>query len=142
MRIAVGLLACFAAGAVTTALADPPKEQTIPAAATAPATPAAQAPAATASAPATSAAAPAAADAAAAAKAAELDQDTQHFLAEGYKPEMRGGETVYCRKDTALGSRVSAVKNCGTIGQLKIFEQRSMNGVRDTQRQQVGLSGH
>jgi hypothetical protein len=138
MRIAVGLLACLAAGAMTAALADPPS-QTAPAAA-APAAPATPAPAATTSAPATSATA--AAPAAPAAPKPELDKDTQHFLAEGFKPEMHGGEQVYCRKDTALGSRLAPVKNCGTIEQLKLNEQRSSSGVRDSQRQQVGLSGH
>jgi hypothetical protein len=134
MRIAVGLLAVLSAGALTSALADPPTEaQSAPAAATAQAAPAAS------TAPAT--AADDAAARAAAAKA-ELDRDTQHFLAEGYKPEMHGGQLVYCRKETALGSRLAPLKNCGTIEELKLSEQQTRSGLRDTQRQQVGLQGH
>jgi hypothetical protein len=137
MRIAVGLLACLSAGALTSALADPPAESTPPATA-AQATPAAApaAPTSTASAP-----APDAAATQAAAAKAELDRDTRHFLVEGYKPEMRNGEQVYCRRETALGSRLAPVKNCGTIEQLKLIEERSITGVRDTQRQQTGTSG-
>jgi outer membrane receptor protein involved in Fe transport len=136
MRIAAGLLASLAAGAVTIALADPPTEAT-------PAAPAAQAaPAAAATAAAPAAAAVPAAPATPAAKP-EIDKDTRHFLAEGYKPEMRGGEQVYCRKETALGSRLAPVKNCGTIEQLKVNEQRSQVGVADAQRQQsMGPSSH
>lgn len=134
MRIAAGLLACLAAGVLGSALADPSTD-------TAPATPAAPnaAPAAAATPDATAAAQAAAK---AAAEKAEVDRDTQHFLAEGYKPEMRGGEQVYCRRETALGSRLAPVKNCGTIEQLKLSEQETKNGLRDTQRQQVGISTH
>lgn len=138
MRIAVVLLACLAADAVTSAFADPQNEaQAAPAASTAPSAPApAAAPAPATSAPDAAAAAPAAA------AKAEIDRDTQHFLAEGYKPEMHGGEQTFCRKETALGSRLAPVKNCGTIEQLKLNEQKTTNGVRDTQRQQVGMSNH
>ena len=134
MRIAAGLLACLAAGVLGSALADPSTD-------TAPATPAAPnaAPAAAAT---PDAAAAAQAAAKAAAEKAEIDRDTQHFLAEGYKPEMHGGEQVYCRRETALGSRLAPVKNCGTIEQLKLGEQETKNGLRDTQRQQVGISTH
>ncbi len=134
MRIAAGLLASLAAGAVTIALADPPTKA---APAAAPAEQAAPAAAATAAAPA------AAPTPAAPAAKPEIDKDTQHFVAEGYKPEMHGGEQVYCRKDTALGSRLAAVKNCGTIEQLKINEKRTQAGVADAQRQQtMGPSSH
>jgi len=137
MRIAVVLLACLAAGALTSAFADPQNEsQAAPAASPAPSAPA---PAAV---PATSAPDATAAAAQAAAAKAEIDSDTQHFLAEGYKPEMHGGEQIFCRKETALGSRLAPVKNCGTIEQLKLNEQKTTNGVRDTQRQQVGMSNH
>ena len=129
MRIAVGLLAALSAGALTSALADPSiGTQSAPAATTAQAAPAAE------TAPAASTVPAAATDAVAKA--------TQHFLAEGYKPEMRRGEMVYCRKETALGSRLAPVKNCGTIEQLKLSEQQTRNGLREAQRQQIGTSGH
>jgi hypothetical protein len=138
MRIAVGLLAALSAGALASALADPPTDAAQSASAGASA---AQAAPAASTAPAAAAATEAAAAKAAAAKA-DLDRDTQHFLAEGYKPEMRGGEQAYCRKETALGSRLAPVKNCGTIEQLKLSEQQTQSGLRDSQRQQVGTSGH
>lgn len=135
MRIAVGLLACLAASAFTSAFADPTTEAapTATAAQAAPAAPAEEA----------NAAAQAKAAAQAAAAKAELDMDTRHFLGLGYKPEMHGGEQLYCRRETALGSRLTPVKNCGTIQQLKVAEQRARAGVSDAQRQQsMGASGH
>lgn len=73
---------------------------------------------------------------------AQLDRDTQHFLAEGYKPEMRNGEQIYCKKETALGSRLTPLKRCGTIEQLKLSEQAAKANVFDVQRSQVGTSNH
>jgi len=148
MRIAVGLLVAVSAGALTSALADPPTDaQAAPAATAAQAAPAASTSAPAPATPAPAAAAPGAtADKAAADQTvlvkAQLDRDTQHFLAEGYKPEMHGGEQIYCKKETALGSRLSPVKNCGTIEQLKLTEKRSQQGVSDAQRQQIGTSFH
>ena len=133
MRITAGLLACLAAGVLSSALADPSTD-TAPAA---PATPNASAAQAT---KADDAAAQAAAKAAA--EKAELDLDTRHFLAEGYKPEMHNGEQVFCRKETALGSRLAPLKNCGTIEQLKLAEQKSKAGVYDAQRQQINPTYH
>src|SRR5215467_4020113 len=131
MRIAVGLLACLGTAALTSALADPSIEAQ-PAATTAQAAPsAATAPA---PGPASDAAAAQTAAKAAAAKV-ELDKDTQHFIAEGYRPEMRRGEQVYCKKETVLGSRLAPVKYCGTIEELRIAEQRAKAGVSDAQRQ-------
>jgi hypothetical protein len=140
MRFAVGLLACLGAGALTSALADPQVEaQSAPPQTSAAAAPAPAAPAVSSAA---SGAAPANAAPAAPAAKVELDKDTQHFLAEGYKPEMRGGEQLYCRKETALGSRLAPVKNCGTIEQLKLAEQKTKAGVYDAQRQQINPTVH
>lgn len=137
MRIAVGLLICLAAGTLTSAFGDPATPQ--PATTAAPAEsaaerPAGQAPAATA--PTATAPADVAPAAPTAASRDELDQDTRHFLAEGFKPEMHGGQQLYCRKEIVVGSRLSAVKNCGTVKELKLNEQRAQSGVSDSQRQQ------
>jgi hypothetical protein len=144
MRIAVALLACLGASALTSALADPQTEaQSGPEQSSAPAAPAPAAPAPAAAASSSDAAAASAAPATKAATAKpELDKDTQHFLAEGYKPEMRGGEQIYCRRETALGSRLTPVKNCGTIEQLKLAEQQTKSGVYDAQRQQINPTVH
>jgi len=132
MRIAVGLLACLAVGALNTALADPPTEANpaAPAGQSAPATAATPAAAATTAAPATPAANP------------DVDKDTQHFIAEGYKPEMRHGEQVYCKKDASLGSRVNMVKTCGTLEQLKLQERAAKENVSNMQRAQTGTTSH
>jgi hypothetical protein len=76
-----------------------------------------------------------AAPAAVATDKVQLDKDVQHFLALGYRPEMHGGEQLYCRKETALGSRLGAVKNCGTIAQLRLAEQSAKADVGNAQRQ-------
>jgi hypothetical protein len=55
---------------------------------------------------------------------------------------MHDGEQIYCRKDTALGSRLTQVKYCGTIEQLKLAEQRTKQGVSDAQRQQTNPPYH
>jgi hypothetical protein len=68
--------------------------------------------------------------------------DTRHFLAQGYKPEMHNGEQIYCRREIAFGSRLTPVKNCGTIEQLKLAEQRARTGVNDAQRNQVNPTFH
>ncbi|MGO9804185.1 MAG: hypothetical protein ACLPTM_02835 [Steroidobacteraceae bacterium] len=125
MRFVVGVLAC--AGAVNLALADDPPP--------APAASAAAAPSIAAAAATPASAATSVTTAAAAAKPA-VDPDVQHFTQEGFKPEMRHGQEVYCRKELATGSRVSAVKNCGTIEDLKLQEQRAKTEVEQGQRQQ------
>lgn len=129
MRIAVGLLTCLAAGALTSAFGDPATPQPAATAASAESAaekPSAQAPAAVA--PTTGAPA-----APAAASKEELDQDTRHFLAEGFKPEMHGGQQLYCRKETVVGSRLSAVKNCGTLDELRVKEARAQSDVHQSQ---------
>jgi len=138
MRFAVGLLACT--GAVSLALADDP-----PAApASAPAPPAASAlAAASASAAATAAPASAAQSATTAASAAKpaVDKDVEHFTQEGFKPEMRHGQELYCRRETALGSRLTAMKTCGTIEELKAKEQRTRDDLQQAQQRQTSSPG-
>ena len=142
MRFAVGLLACLGAGALTSALADPQIEaQAAPAATAAPAVSAPATPTQAAAPDAAAAAAQAAAAQAAAARV-QLDKETQHFVTEGYKPEMRGGEQVYCKRETVLGSRLTPVKYCGTIEELKLAEDRAKQGVSAAQRQQQNPEVH
>ncbi len=107
MRIAVGLLAALSAGALTSALADPPTD-TAPAAATAPA--------------ATKPAEP------------EIDQVEKHFVAEGYRPEMRNGVKLFCRRETALGSHLPGPKVCGTAQQLNALEADAKDATEHVQK--------
>lgn len=137
MRLVVGLLAC--AGAVNLAFAnDPPAAPAAPAAST-PATATAPASSAAATtAPATAASAANAAQTAAAAAKPEVDKDIQHFTQQGYKPEMRHGQEVYCRKETVIGSRLASQKICGTIDELKMMEMQSRSNMEQAQQRQTG----
>lgn len=133
MRSVVGLLTC--AALVQLALADPPAD--VPSAS--PAAGAQQAPAASTSEKATPGAAQSAPPAAVASAQkpteAPSDEDTRHFLAMGYRPEMRGHEQIYCHKETVLGSRITWIKHCGTITELKLEEQQARSSVEAGQRQ-------
>lgn len=123
MRIAVGLLACLGAGALSSALADPPTE-TPPGATAAPSAAPAAAPSAatTASPPATKAA------------AAEIDPREKHFLSEGYKPEMHNGVKLFCRREEVLGSRLAAGKICATPERLERIEAEARQAVEHVQQ--------
>jgi hypothetical protein len=124
MRFVVGLLACV--GAMNLALADDP-----------PAVPAAASAAPAASAPAAAAAAPAQATAATAAAQVTVDRDIQHFTQEGFKPEMRHGQELYCRRELALGSRLAPQKTCGTIEELRAMERRNKADLEQAQKRQT-----
>ncbi|MGP8032826.1 MAG: hypothetical protein ACLPQ6_01680 [Steroidobacteraceae bacterium] len=133
MRFAAGLLAL--AGAVNLALAEEP-----PAApASVPAAPAASAPAAAAT-PAAAAAIPASAaqssTTAAAATKPAVDKDIQHFMQEGFKPQMRRGQEIYCRKELAIGSRLAPQSTCGTIEELKLMERQTRSDMEQAQQRQ------
>jgi hypothetical protein len=146
MRFVVRVLALIiGSGAVTQAFADPaaPTQQ-------APAPASASTPPATAAAPASVAAptaamapassAPPTASAATPAKPA-IDADEKRLLAEGYKPEMRGGTKVYCKREPVLGSRLGAPEHCGTAEQLRATTQMSREATEMTQRQGINPTG-
>jgi hypothetical protein len=58
--------------------------------------------------------------------------------ARGYKPETRGGTTVYCRKEAVLGSRFEN-KICRSAAELEHDSQAGKDMVQDMQR--VGSAG-
>lgn len=131
MRLILGALACVGIGGSSVALADPP---------TSPATsppPAAVAPAATAATHTSSVTIstdkPAAPDA---------SVDEKHFLAEGYKLEMRHGEKYFCRSEDTLGSRLGSAKVCSTAQQLNATERDAKASVDRNMMQQHNPSGH
>ena len=151
MRLAVCVLACVAASAMTPALADPEANapSATPAASAAPAAPAA-APAATPAAATTPVAAhPAASTAPAAGEhpaveidAAQMDQLEKHFVSEGYKVEMHNGEKIYCRREAPMGSRISSGQHCGTVAELASTTQEGREGLERTQRNTVSPMPH
>lgn len=116
MRLIVGVLACVAASAVTLAVADPPPAP-------------AAAPSATASATPTPAATPAAAS------ATPVVDDDRALRAAGYKPQMKGGQKMWCRKEeVTTGTRLSRDKeSCNTPEALK---EQIKNGREITERAQ------
>jgi hypothetical protein len=139
MRLLVGVLACMSVGAISIAMADPPP----------PASSTATAPAATSVPAAPAAAAKAAAPAADAEKTSVVVQSTpevdpleKHFLAEGYKMEMRNGEKVFCRREEELGSRLGGRKVCSTAQQLDITERTAKASVNRSSMQQNNPTGH
>lgn len=156
MRLIVSALACVAVGGLSVALAEPPNDSAaaVPAAAIpAAATPAAAAPSAAAPAAVPAAAAPAPAGAIPSGvtitgarpvppAAPDLSLDEKHFLAEGYKLEMRHGEKVFCRREETLGTRLGSEKVCSSVIQLKATEQQAKASVDRSMMQQNNPSNN
>jgi hypothetical protein len=159
MRFVVGVLACMAVGGISLALADtsttasPPSAPSAPATAAPTAAPATPTPQAAPATPASTTPAPAAHAASAAAPAQdnkpavivqgtpEFDTVQKHFLAEGYKLEMRNGEKVFCRREEQLGSRLGGQKVCSTALQLMVTERQAQASVDKSMMQQNNPSG-
>jgi hypothetical protein len=149
----------MAVGGISLALADPSTTASPPSPPSAPSAPSAPAAAAPApqAAPATPAASTTPAPAAHAASAAapaqdnkpavivqgtpEFDTVQKHFLAEGYKLEMRNGEKVFCRREEQLGSRLDGQKVCSTALQLMVTERQAQASVDKSMMQQNNPSG-
>jgi hypothetical protein len=56
----------------------------------------------------------------------EADKQLKRLKAAGYKPEMHGGEVVFCRKEAVLGSRFEK-KMCNTAEAL----EQQMNSAQE-----------
>jgi hypothetical protein len=147
MRLVSGVLACVFAGAVSVVLAEDPPPSTTNNSAPAAAAPSA-ARATTADSPAPVAGAPKSAVTVTAAAtpppaAPEVDQTDRHFLAEGYKMQMRNGQKVFCRREEQLGSRLGGALNCNTAEELKQIETQAHAAVERAQNQQAtGPTAH
>ena len=92
------------------------------------------APAAQPSAAATSAASDASAkakDTATAASTKETD-DEKRLLARGYRKEIHGSQTVYCRKEIKTGSHFET-KVCGTAESMALAEQQARDLMQNSQ---------
>src|SRR5262249_56592985 len=120
MRFAIPALALLAVGALALAVAADPAPTTQPERTATPAAAATES-----AAPATSAAtaapvSPHSSSAAASQPAAPtpaapaLSAQEQRLLKQGYKPHMRDGEKIYCRRETQLGSRVNNAQPRGS----------------------------
>lgn len=121
MRNLIGFLAAISVGALsTTAFAtDPPAPSAASATSTSATTPDKSAEAKTTSSTSDSKLKLVAGDEAA-------DKQLKRLKAAGYKPEMRGGEVVFCRKEAQLGSRFEK-KMCNTAEAL----EQQMNSAQE-----------
>jgi len=130
-RSSIALLGLLGVCGTSAALADPPASTTAPAATPAPA--ATSAPVSSANA--ASAAKPEANSDAAASAEEKL------MLANGYKPEMRNGTKVWCRREGELGSRLGGQKVCGTPQELKMVVRENQELVEKIQKTSISPSG-
>ena len=123
--------------------ADPPGPAGAPAPAASPSVPASPAAAAPGTAPAPATQAPTPAPATAAAPATTTNGvDEKNLRSAGYKPEMRNGVNIWCRKEPVLGSRLAEQKNCGTAEQLRQSVQEIQNRIQDIQHKQINPTSH
>ena len=85
------------------------------------------------SAAATTATAPPASEKTTAADAA-LAAQIHRLRSAGYKPKVKNGETIWCKQQTALGSRLTQVEICGSPHQVEQSIQDSKDAVEAAQR--------
>jgi hypothetical protein len=116
------VLVSLCLGAVSqTVTADPPAPTSAPATQAATATEAAAAPAAAASSTQSEAA-----------KQADEAQ-AKRLHAQGYRPEVHNGVTVYCRKEAQIGTRFET-KNCAPGDQIERAAQEAKDGLQTMQK--------
>ena len=142
MRFDILALAFLGLGSVALANAADPAPATQPERAAAPAPTVTNSASVSTSAPTGVPKPPAASPAAGPAAAAELSTAEQRLINQGYKPQMRNGEKIYCRREAALGSRISASQHCGTVAQLSTTTQEGKDYLEKTQRNQLNPVGH
>jgi hypothetical protein len=161
LKLALAVLICLGAGPMARADTPPPPPAAVPgptstaAAATpdAAASPSEKAPAPPQGAPASSSAAPSTASTAgespkpaAAAEspkpAAAADPRVKQLLAQGYRPQMQNGQTLYCRTQEVIGSRLASKRVCGTVDELQSREQNYKDAAQSAQQHQLNPLGN
>ena len=58
--------------------------------------------------------------------------------AEGYKPAMRNGEKVYCRREVPLGSRLPTTLKCVTVAEAELMAKEGRETTEHIQRNTAG----
>jgi hypothetical protein len=66
----------------------------------------------------------------------ELDKQTKRLRSQGYKPIVKNGRTVFCRREVVLGSHFGA-DVCGTADELDKTTANAKETVADMQRRGV-----
>jgi pyruvate/2-oxoglutarate dehydrogenase complex dihydrolipoamide acyltransferase (E2) component len=61
------------------------------------------------------------------------DEQLKQILAKGYRPESRDGTTVYCRKETEVGTRFPT-KTCRTSANILEMERKGKDATANAQR--------
>jgi hypothetical protein len=135
MRLMFGLLTCLCAYQGIQALAAEPPGPT--SSSVQPATTAIAAPAATAASSSSPAKTTAATTTAASPPKEALDAAEKKLRSQGYKPEVHNGKTIYCRRETQLGSHFES-KTCSTPDQILRAQQDSKDAVDQMQRTERG----
>lgn len=147
MRFDILVLAFLGAGRLTlTAAADPapatqPERAAAPAAAVTESAPHATSAATGVSASSASSPAPSP-PAAPKVAAPQLSAAEQRLVNLGYKPQMRNGEKIYCRREAPMGSRISSGQHCGTVAELATTTQEGREGLERSQRNTVSPMPH
>jgi hypothetical protein len=146
MRLDILALAVLGVGRLALAVAADPAPATPPERAAAPATAvtdsASSAKSATTGVPAPAPSPATSAPAAPKGAAPELSAAENRLINLGYKPQMRNGEKIYCRREAPMGSRISSGQHCGTVAELATTTQEGREGLEKTQRNTVNPMPH
>lgn len=63
-----------------------------------------------------------------------LAAQTHRLRTAGYKPRVKNGVTVWCRQETALGSRLAQVESCSSPEEIDQAAQNAKDTVEKMQR--------
>jgi hypothetical protein len=65
------------------------------------------------------------------------DAAEKKLRAQGFKPELQNGKTVYCRRETRIGSHFES-KSCTTLDQILRAQQAGKDALDQMQRTERG----
>lgn len=63
------------------------------------------------------------------------------LLDQGYKPAMRNGEKVFCKREIPMGSRLPTALHCLTVAEAELIAQEGRETTERIQRNTVGCLG-
>jgi hypothetical protein len=73
-------------------------------------------------------------------KASSSDDSKREALLvdQGYKPAMRNGEKVFCKREIPMGSRLPTALHCLTVAEAELIAQEGRETTERIQRNMVG----